>query len=93
MRPGAGLIAVLTPLTLCAGRLSHDDDVPFRQFRHQDLFDIGAEGIAVHGPVQHHRRDHPAKAQSGGEGGGLPMTGGGAASLATRCPATQGVPS
>src|SRR3546814_18984370 len=41
--------------------------------RHQNLLDIGQEGAAMHGAVEHHRRGHAAGPQSDDEGRGLPV--------------------
>ena len=55
------------------------------------MADIGEEGIAVHGTVQHHRRDHAANAQASGKGRRLPMAMGygGTASLTALGAAAQ----
>jgi hypothetical protein len=67
----------------------HDDDIALFKLRHQNLFEIGTERIAIHGAVEHHGGDHAGKAQSGGKGRRFPMTMGdrGAAALTARCPA------
>ena len=54
-------------------QIVHDDDVAGRQRGDQNLFDIGLEPIAVHRPVQHHRRGQAADAQARREGGDFPM--------------------
>ena len=60
-------------------------------FRPQDLFDVGSEGIAVDGAIEHHGGVHTVQAQPSDEGGGLPVTKGqgGVQTLATRATAAQ----
>ena len=55
------------------GQIVHDNHIALAQFRHQNLFDIGDESLAVYRSVQHHGGDHAAEAQSSGEGCCLPM--------------------
>ena len=59
--------------TLVAPEVVHHHDVTLAQLRHQDLVDIVLEELTVDGPVENHRRDHAAVAQSGDEGGGFPI--------------------
>ena len=49
------------------------DHVPIGQGRRQHLLDIDEEGFAIHRAIENEGRDKAIKAQSGGEGGGLPM--------------------
>lgn len=74
---------------LVARQIVHDDDVVGRQGRRQALLDIGQEGLAIHGAIEHHGRRQAGRAQGGGEGDGLPMAMGGFAhqSLAFHRPA------
>ncbi len=72
---------------LCAGRFDglahgkrfvcrqivHDDDIAGRQCRRQHLLDIGHEGGAVHGAVEHHGCGHALQPERADEGGGLPV--------------------
>ena len=64
------------------GQVVHDDDVAWGQRRRQHLFDIGQEGGAVHGSVEHHGGGHALEPERADEGGGLPM------SMGYRSPAT-----
>ncbi len=52
----------------------HNDQIARYQGGNEDLLDIGEEGVAVHRPVQEHRRGQALQAQTGGEGGCLPMS-------------------
>ena len=57
-----------------AGQVVHDDDVAGGKAGCQHLLDIGLEGAAVHGAIEHHRRGEAACPQAGDEGCGLPMS-------------------
>lgn len=59
---------------LVGGEIVHDDDVAGAQGRDQDLLDVDEEGFAVHGAVEDEGRDQAVAAQTGGEGGGLPVS-------------------
>ena len=50
-----------------------DHDVAWLQRRHEELFDIGVEALAVDGPVEQTGRFDAVDAQSGEESGGLPL--------------------
>ena len=54
-------------------QIVHHHDVAGLEFGDQKVCHIGAEGIAIHGPVEDHRGGETAEAQAGGEGGGLPV--------------------
>jgi len=58
---------------LVGRQVVHNHDVARGQGRRQDLFDIGHEGGAVHGAVEHHGRGHAIQAQRTHEGRGLPV--------------------
>jgi hypothetical protein len=58
---------------LAAAEVIHDDDVAGLQLGHQHLVDVGPEGGAVEGALEHQGRDHAGPAQPGDEGGGLPV--------------------
>ena len=45
------------PRTLMAQEIIHDDETAGAEFPHEDLFDIGLEGIPVDGAVKHEGRD------------------------------------
>ena len=60
-------------LALVAAQVVHDDDVAGFQRRHEHLFDIEQESLAVDRPVDEPRRLDPVVAQGGDEGGGLPI--------------------
>lgn len=56
-----------------AAQMIHDDDVAGRECRHELLFDIGAEAVAVDWPVEDARRGEPLVAQGAEEGQRPPM--------------------
>lgn len=71
---GAGRLDHLAHLRpLVAGQIVHDHDVARPEFGHENLVDIGLEGDAVDRPVEHEGRGDAAAAQSGNEGGRLPV--------------------
>ena len=72
-----------------SGQIVDHDDVAFRQAWDQHVVHIDQEGFAVHRPFQNPRRHQPVVAQSGREGGGLPMSPG---CLADQAPATATAP-
>ena len=76
---------------LVSRKVVHHDDVAGRQCRHENLLDIGQEGWAVHGAVEHHGGCHAGEPQAGREGGRLPMSmrDGRPAAFAAPRPATQ----
>jgi hypothetical protein len=51
----------------------HEDDVALLQRRREHLLDIGEEGSAIHGAVDHVRRGHAVGAQGGNQRQGLPV--------------------
>ena len=77
------------PATLWAPRVVGDDDVAWRQGRHQDLFDVGAEALAIDRAVEDPRCGQPRDPQRGEKRAGLPAPAGGVVvdARATRCPA------
>jgi hypothetical protein len=56
-----------------AAGIVHHDDVARPQFGNEHLIDVGLQGHAIDWPIQHHRCDHAGVAQSGNEGGRLPV--------------------
>jgi hypothetical protein len=56
-----------------AAQVVHHHDVAWAQFGDQHLVDTGLEEFANDWPVEHHRGDHAAGAQSGDKGRGLPV--------------------
>jgi hypothetical protein len=62
-----------TPATLWGGQIVDHDHVALGQGWNQHFLDVDEEGLAVHRPIQDEGRDKPIKAQSDGEGRGLPM--------------------
>jgi hypothetical protein len=50
------------------------DDVAWLEGRHEDLFDIGEEGIAVHRAIDDAWCSKSGGAQAGDKGGGFPVT-------------------
>ena len=77
------------PATLWAPRIVGDDDVAGLQGRHQDLFDVGAEALAIDRAVEDTRCGQPRDPQRGEQRAGLPAPAGGVVvdARATRCPA------
>jgi hypothetical protein len=59
---------------LVGSHVVHNDDIARAQRRGEHLLDVGAEGGAVHGAIQHVRRGNARGAQARHESGGLPMT-------------------
>jgi len=51
-----------------------DDDVARAQRWHQDLFDVGEERRAIHGPIEHRGRAQTLKTERGDHRVGLPVT-------------------
>ena len=74
-----------------AAEIIHDDDIAGLQHRHELLFDVGPEALAVDGPVEDTRRGKPVAAQCPEKGQGAPMTMGSKAAqaLALGSPAAQ----
>ena len=60
--PPGGSIAVV------GGQVVEDDHRPWFQFRDQDFFDAGIEGIPVHGTGDHPRRNNTAAGQTHDQG-------------------------
>ena len=87
----AARMAARIALPLWGAEIVHDDDVARLQRRHQDLFDIEPEALAVDRPVQEPRCDDAVVAQRCQDGQGPPVTVRPLAMqpLADRCPAAQ----
>src|ERR1700690_1218736 len=66
-------IALRTAFPLWEPRFVEGHDVSRLQRRHQDLFDIGVEALAVDGPVEQAGRVDAVVAQGGEESRGLPL--------------------
>ena len=66
-----------------------NDDVAWLQSRHQDLFDVSAEALAIDCAVEDPRCGQPCDPQRGEKRAGLPAPAGGVVvdARATRCPA------
>jgi len=62
------------PDQFMAAQIVEQDDVIRPQGRCQHLYDIGAKALAIDGAVKHARRGDAAAAQTGHQGGHLPMT-------------------
>ena len=77
------------PATLWAPRVVSDDDVAWLQGRHQDLFDVGAEALAIDRAVEDTRCGQPRDPQRSEKRAGLPAPAGGVVvdARATRGPA------
>ena len=76
---------------LVGGQVVEHDDIAALKGRGERLADVDAEGVAIHGSVEHPGRGEPRQAQAGDEGHGLPVTEGHAvaAALADRRPAIE----
>jgi hypothetical protein len=59
--------------SLVGAEIVEDDDVARLQRRHEELFDIGVEALAVDGPVEQAGRVDAVVAQGGEESRGLPL--------------------
>src|SRR3984885_12078301 len=60
-------------LSLVGAEIVEDHDVARLQRRHEELFDIGVEALAVDGPVEQAGRVDAVVAQGGEESRGLPL--------------------
>ena len=60
-------------LSLVGAQIVEDHDVARLQRRHEELFDIGVEALAVDGPVEQAGRVDAVVAQGGEESRGLPL--------------------
>jgi hypothetical protein len=54
-------------------RLSHNHDVSGTEFGHEDLLDIGLEGLPVDRPGEDEGRDHATQSKGHDDGVGLPV--------------------
>jgi hypothetical protein len=61
-------------LAFVAAQVVHDDDIARAERWHQELLDIGEEGLAVDGAVEHAGRVDPFMAERSEEGQRLPFT-------------------
>ena len=59
---------------LVGRQVVHHDQIARHQGGHEDLLHSGEEGGPVHWPVQEHGGGEAIQAQTGGEGGCLPMS-------------------
>ena len=86
--PG-GLDGPLDAGDLVGPEVVGNDDVAWLQSRHQDLFDVSAEALAIDGAVEDPRCGQPRDPQRGEKRAGLPAPAGGVVvdARATRCPA------
>ena len=85
--PG-GLDGALAAGDLVGPEIVGDDDVAGLQGRHQDLFDVGAEALAIDRAVEDPRCGQPRDPQRGEQRAGLPAPAGGVVvdARAARCP-------
>ena len=86
--PG-GLDGALDAGDLVGPEIVGNDDVAGLQGRHQDLFDVGAEALAIDRAVEDPRCGQPRDPQRGEKRAGLPAPAGGVVvdARAARCPA------
>ena len=86
--PG-GLEGPLDAGDLVGPEVVGNDDVAWLQGRHQDLFDVGAEALAIDRAVEDTRCGQPRDPRRGEKRAGLPAPAGGVVvnARATRCPA------
>ena len=75
-----------------AAEISRHHDIAWRQCRDEELFDIGAESVAIDRAIEDAGRVDPVEAQRGDEGHGAPVDVRGAPdqALALGRPAAQG---
>ncbi len=74
--PGSGRLNHPARFATLVGRqVVHHHDVAGLQRRRQHMADIGVKCIAVHRPVDHHRRGHAVQTQGADGSGGFPMMG------------------
>jgi len=66
-------MASRTPGNFMAAEIVQNDHIALRKRRGEDLFDVGAEDVAIHGAVDDQRRGEPGCAQTGNESRGLPV--------------------
>lgn len=64
---------VTYPHDLVSRQVVHDDGIAFAQGGDQHLRDVNKKGLAVHRPIEDERGDQAGTAQTGGEGGRLPV--------------------
>src|SRR3954470_9413719 len=64
---------LLDPGDLVNSQVIHRDHVARLQRRREHLLDVGAERLPGHGPIEHKRRDDPARPQARHDGRGLPV--------------------
>lgn len=58
---------------LVGWQIVHDDDVARPHGWRQHLFAPGEEDLAIHRPIEQHRRDEAGTSQAADEGNGLPV--------------------
>jgi len=76
---------------LVCRQIVEDHNIALSERRGENVLDVGAEGIAIHRPVEHPRRGHAGQAQPGDERQGFPVSErrAVAAALADRRPAIK----
>ena len=76
---------------LVRGQIVEDHNVASSERWGEDVFNVSAEGIAIHWPIEHPRRGHAGQAQPGDERQGFPVSErrAVAAALADRRPAIK----
>lgn len=76
---------------LVSGQIVHDDNVAGAQDRRQHLLAPRPEDLAIHWPIEQHRRDEAGNGEAADEGHGLPVSvrDGGPAALASGRPSAQ----
>jgi len=86
-----GLDKLAHALDLVSRQVVHDDGVALAQGRNQYFLDVDQKGRSIHWPVENERGDQPAAPQTGGKGGGFPVTPGnlGKQPCASRASATN----
>jgi hypothetical protein len=67
-------MALLNAGDLVAGQIVHDDNVARAQGWGEDLLNVAAEDVTVHGAIEHVRGGDAGGAQAGHKGGGFPVT-------------------
>ena len=69
----ASFLASIQSSTYIVDNIIEDHDVAWLERRHEELFDIGVEALAVDGPVEQAGRVDAVVAQGGEESRGLPF--------------------
>jgi len=56
-----------TPANPVRAHVVHQDDIALLQCQHEHLLNIGEEGQAIYGAIEHVRGGHPVNAEGGNQ--------------------------